>query len=117
MVSTLPHSTPIPLSNFLLTLPCAGGLINNRVVYGKCESKDRDTPKKNYIHRSPTSLPAENNADALPLQLLKYMRLDQKGTAMAEYIWIDSYGGVRSKSKVSSCIVSSPASHTHTPRA
>jgi hypothetical protein len=28
------------------------------------------------------------------------MRLDQKGTAMAEYIWIDSTGGVRSKSKV-----------------
>ncbi|OBT57076.1 glutamine synthetase [Pseudogymnoascus sp. 24MN13] len=31
--------------------------------------------------------------------LLKYMSLDQKGTAMAEYIWIDSFGGVRSKSK------------------
>jgi glutamine synthetase len=29
------------------------------------------------------------------------MSLDQKGTAMAEYIWIDSFGGVRSKSKVS----------------
>ena len=28
------------------------------------------------------------------------MSLDQKGTAMAEYIWIDSTGGVRSKSKV-----------------
>ena len=34
-------------------------------------------------------------------QLLKYMKLDQKGSAMAEYIWIDSTGGVRSKSKVS----------------
>jgi len=31
--------------------------------------------------------------------LLKYMSLDQKGNAMAEYIWIDSTGGVRSKSK------------------
>jgi len=31
--------------------------------------------------------------------LLKYMSLDQKGSAMAEYIWIDSTGGVRSKSK------------------
>ncbi|RFU31880.1 hypothetical protein B7463_g4479, partial [Scytalidium lignicola] len=31
--------------------------------------------------------------------LLKYMSLDQKGTGMAEYIWIDSTGGVRSKSK------------------
>ncbi|EHL03511.1 Glutamine synthetase/guanido kinase [Glarea lozoyensis ATCC 20868] len=31
--------------------------------------------------------------------LLKYMKLDQKGSAMAEYIWIDSQGGVRSKSK------------------
>jgi glutamine synthetase len=31
--------------------------------------------------------------------LLKYMSLDQKGSAMAEYIWIDAHGGVRSKSK------------------
>lgn len=47
------------------------------------------------------------------------MRLDQKGTAMAEYIWIDSFGGVRSKSKVSSCVVSFPPSlsRTHKPRA
>jgi hypothetical protein len=29
------------------------------------------------------------------------MKLDQKGMAMAEYIWIDAEGGVRSKSKVS----------------
>jgi hypothetical protein len=32
---------------------------------------------------------------------MKYMNLDQKGSAMAEYIWIDSTGGVRSKSKAS----------------
>jgi len=31
--------------------------------------------------------------------LLKYMALDQKGNAMAEYIWIDANGGVRTKSK------------------
>jgi glutamine synthetase len=39
--------------------------------------------------------------------LLKYMSLDQKGSAMAEYIWIDSLGGVRSKSKT---LTSVPAS-------
>ena len=32
---------------------------------------------------------------------MKYMKLDQKNSFMAEYIWIDSNGGVRSKSKVS----------------
>lgn len=31
---------------------------------------------------------------------MKYMKLDQKGNAMAEYIWIDANGHVRSKSKV-----------------
>jgi glutamine synthetase len=31
--------------------------------------------------------------------LMKYMSLDQKGNAMAEYIWIDASGGVRTKSK------------------
>jgi len=31
--------------------------------------------------------------------LMKYMALDQKGAAMAEYIWIDASGGTRSKSK------------------
>lgn len=33
-------------------------------------------------------------------QLLKYLSLDQKGKVMAEYIWIDAEGGVRSKTKV-----------------
>ncbi|KAF4943065.1 hypothetical protein F66182_18867, partial [Fusarium sp. NRRL 66182] len=32
--------------------------------------------------------------------LLKYLSLDQKGKVMAEYIWIDAEGGVRSKTKV-----------------
>jgi len=31
--------------------------------------------------------------------LMKYLRLDQKGAVMAEYIWIDGSNGVRSKSK------------------
>ena len=33
-------------------------------------------------------------------QLLKYMSLEQKGKVMAEYVWIDSCGGTRSKTKV-----------------
>ena len=35
-------------------------------------------------------------------QVQKYAKLDQKGNVMAEYIWIDSDGGVRSKSRVGS---------------
>ena len=35
------------------------------------------------------------------LQLAKYMKLDQKGSAMAEYVWIDGSNGLRSKTKVS----------------
>ncbi|KAF2426491.1 glutamine synthetase [Tothia fuscella] len=31
--------------------------------------------------------------------LKKYMDLDQKGNVMAEYVWIDGSGGIRSKSK------------------
>lgn len=33
-------------------------------------------------------------------QLKKYLDLDQKGSIIAEYVWIDSVGGVRSKCKV-----------------
>lgn len=32
--------------------------------------------------------------------LQKYMALDQKGSIMAEYIWIDAEGNTRSKSRV-----------------
>jgi hypothetical protein len=31
---------------------------------------------------------------------MKYMSLDQRNRAMAEYVWIDSVGGIRSKTKV-----------------
>jgi hypothetical protein len=34
------------------------------------------------------------------LQLQKYLSLDQKGKVIAEYVWIDSTGGTRSKSRV-----------------
>ena len=37
---------------------------------------------------------------------MKYLKLDQKGSIMAEYIWVDSIGGVRSKSRVSSSLSS-----------
>lgn len=31
---------------------------------------------------------------------MKYMKLDQKGSVLAEYIWIDGSNGVRTKTKV-----------------
>lgn len=31
---------------------------------------------------------------------MKYMKLDQKGAVLAEYIWIDGSNGVRTKTKV-----------------
>ncbi|KAI4140873.1 MAG: hypothetical protein LQ340_007781, partial [Diploschistes diacapsis] len=31
--------------------------------------------------------------------VMKYMRLDQKGSIMAEYVWIDGHNGLRSKTK------------------
>ncbi len=31
---------------------------------------------------------------------MKYMTLDQKGSCMAEYVWIDGTNGLRSKTKV-----------------
>lgn len=31
----------------------------------------------------------------------KYLKLDQKGSIMAEYIWVDADGETRSKSRVS----------------
>ncbi|KAK8138959.1 putative glutamine synthetase protein [Apiospora sp. TS-2023a] len=42
---------------------------------------------------------AESQHVSYTENLMKYMKLDQKGNAMAEYIWIDSNGGVRSKSR------------------
>jgi hypothetical protein len=33
--------------------------------------------------------------------LNKYLKLDQKGNLMAEYVWIDAEGNTRSKSRVS----------------
>lgn len=35
------------------------------------------------------------------LQLQKYLKLEQKGKVIAEYIWIDGSNGIRSKCKVS----------------
>ena len=35
------------------------------------------------------------------------MALDQKGSIMAEYVWIDAAGGLRSKSRVSAPSVDS----------
>lgn len=34
------------------------------------------------------------------MQLAKYMKLDQKGKVLAEYIWIDGSNGLRNKTKV-----------------
>jgi hypothetical protein len=34
-------------------------------------------------------------------QLNKYLKLDQKGSIIAEYVWIDSEGGTRAKARVS----------------
>jgi len=42
------------------------------------------------------------SADLSPTQLAKYMKLDQKGCVLAEYIWIDGTNGLRNKTKVSS---------------
>lgn len=35
------------------------------------------------------------------LQLSKYLKLEQKGSLIAEYVWIDAIGETRSKSRVS----------------
>ena len=52
------------------------------------------------------ALPSAGLAPRSPLanfykQLKKYLDLPQKGSVMAEYVWIDGSNGIRSKSKVS----------------
>jgi hypothetical protein len=42
------------------------------------------------------------------LQLQKYLSLPQKGSVIAEYVWIDGSNGLRSKSKVSAFQLLSP---------
>ena len=44
--------------------------------------------------------------------LAKYMKLDQKGKVLAEYIWIDGHNGLRNKTKVST-LFSSPPCHLY----
>jgi hypothetical protein len=85
---------------FLLT-PSDAGDLNDSFVYCERES----STLQHFSSLSRASLKMYDNENMAPVsntaQLMKYMKLDQKGTAMAEYIWIDSTGGVRSKSKVS----------------
>ncbi|KAI9805636.1 MAG: glutamate--ammonia ligase [Piccolia ochrophora] len=42
---------------------------------------------------------AESKTVSYTANLMKYMGLDQKGSVLAEYIWIDGTNGVRSKTK------------------
>ncbi|KAI9806757.1 MAG: glutamate--ammonia ligase [Sarcosagium campestre] len=42
---------------------------------------------------------ADSSTISYTENLLKYMKLDQKGSVMAEYVWIDGTNGVRSKTK------------------
>jgi len=37
---------------------------------------------------------------------MKYMKLDQRGAVLAEYVWIDGTNGVRSKTKVCELLLS-----------
>lgn len=45
--------------------------------------------------------------------LAKYMKLDQKGKVLAEYIWIDGHNGLRNKTKVSTLFSSLPCDLCH----
>ena len=60
------------------------------------ELRDRLKYRKCWLSKARTS----KNTKQL-LQVMKYMRLDQKGSFMAEYVWIDGHNGLRSKTKVS----------------
>ena len=42
----------------------------------------------------------KKNAKTVAPQLAKYMKLDQRGSVMAEYVWIDGTNNLRSKTKV-----------------
>lgn len=53
---------------------------------------DRLTPE-------PTANMADNVFTSNTLNLAKYMKLDQKGKVLAEYIWIDGSNGLRNKTK------------------
>lgn len=46
------------------------------------------------------------------IQLSKYLKLDQKGKIMAEYVWVDAVGETRSKSRVSDHPLSRASKHT-----
>jgi len=50
---------------------------------------------------------AESTVISNTENLMKYMSLDQRGRVMAEYVWIDSCGGTRSKTKTLSKAVKS----------
>lgn len=41
----------------------------------------------------------ESTTVSYTANLLKYMKLDQKGSVLAEYVWIDGHNGLRSKTK------------------
>ncbi|KAM9880667.1 hypothetical protein VDGD_21714 [Verticillium dahliae] len=43
---------------------------------------------------------------------MKYLRLDQKGSIIAEYIWIDADGETRSKARVSRHFLPRPDLYT-----
>jgi hypothetical protein len=88
-------------------------LRNSHAARGRCANNDKGS-LRNYLQLHQRKLDCPQNRSDNPIvltraQLKKYMDLDQKGNIMAEYVWIDATGGVRSKSKVSSsCLLSLP---------
>lgn len=49
---------------------------------------------------------ADNVYVSNTINLAKYMKLEQKGKVLAEYIWIDGTNGLRNKTKVSTILLS-----------
>lgn len=45
-------------------------------------------------------MPEDNVYVSNTINLAKYMKLDQKGKVLAEYVWIDGSNGLRNKTKV-----------------